>query len=76
MKAYQYAVILHPDPHGGFAVSVPAFPEIATQGETVEEAIAMAKDAIQLYLDFLKERGDPIPVERAHPQAIVVDVAA
>jgi predicted RNase H-like HicB family nuclease len=76
MKAYEYAVILHPDPHGGFAVSVPAFPEIATQGETVEEAIAMAKDAIQLYLDFLKERGEPIPAEKAHPQAIVVDVAA
>jgi predicted RNase H-like HicB family nuclease len=76
MKAYQYALLLHPDADGGFAVSVPAFPEIATQGETVEEAIAMAKDAIQLYLDYLKERGEPIPVEAAHPQAIVIDIAA
>ena len=76
MKGYQFTIILHPDPQGGYAVSVPAFPEIATQGETVEEAIAMAKDAIQLYLDFLKERGEPIPEERLHLQAVVVDVAA
>jgi predicted RNase H-like HicB family nuclease len=76
VKSYQYTVILHPDPEGGYAVSVPAFPEIATQGETVEEAIAMARDAIELVIEYLKEKGQPIPEETAHPQAIIVDVAA
>ena len=34
-----------------------------TQGETFEEAKAMARDAIQAYLASLVKHGDPIPQE-------------
>lgn len=47
-----------------------------TQGETLEEAIAMAKDAIRLFIETLIENGGPVPEEREHPQAITVSVAA
>lgn len=77
MNSYQYAIILHPDPEeGGYTVTVPALPGCITQGETIEEAIAMAKDVIRLYVESLIAEGEPVPEERDHPQAIVIDVAA
>jgi predicted RNase H-like HicB family nuclease len=33
---------------GGYSVTVPALPEVATQGETVEEALTMTREAIEL----------------------------
>jgi len=77
MSEYQYTIILHPDPdEGGYTVTVPALPGCVTQGETLEEAIAMAKDAIRLYIESLRADGEVIPEEREHPQAIIVDIAA
>jgi antitoxin HicB len=77
MKEYQYTIILHPDlEEGGYTVTVPALPGCVTQGETLEEAIAMAKDAIRLYVESLIADGEAVPEEREHPQAIIVNVAA
>lgn len=49
---HSYSVILEPQPDGGFTVLVPALPEVVTEGETEEEALAMARDAIRLVLDY------------------------
>lgn len=77
MSSYQYTIILHPDPEeGGYTVTVPALPGRITQGDTLEEAIAMAKDAIRLHVESLITDGEPVPEERDHPQAIVINVAA
>lgn len=77
MNTYHYTIILHPDTEeGGYTVTVPTLPGCVTQGETLEDAIAMAKDAIRLYIDTLITDGVPVPEEHEHPQAIVIDVAA
>jgi len=77
MSQYEYTIILHPDTEeGGYTVTVPALPGCVTQGETLEEAIAMAKDAIRLYIETLIDEGEPIPEEHEHPQAIIINVAA
>ena len=77
MRRYRYTIFLHPEPEeGGYSVSVPALPGCHTQGETIEEAIAMAKDAIKLYVEDLVACGEPVPEEAEHPQAIVIDVDA
>lgn len=61
----EYEVVLQPEPEGGFSVFVPELPSVATQGETREEAYAMAKEAIEGYLEVMQEEGMPIPtVER------------
>ncbi len=65
MSALEYAVILEPEAEGGFSVSVPAFPEIHMQGEDVEDALAMARDAIQLSLAVRRDEGDPVPAPDA-----------
>ncbi len=77
MREYRYTIILQPDPEeGGYTVTVPALPGVVTQGESVEEAIAMAKDAIHLHIESLIADGEPVPEEREHPQAITISVAA
>ncbi len=77
MNAYRYTIILHPEPEeGGYSVTVPALPGCVAQGETLEEAIALAKEAIALHVVGLREEGEPVPEETDHPQALVVDVAA
>ncbi|MBI3969794.1 MAG: type II toxin-antitoxin system HicB family antitoxin [Chloroflexi bacterium] len=76
-REYSYAIILHPDEEeGGYTVTVPALPGCVTQAETLEEAIAMARDAIGLYLESLLADGQPIPEERERPQAVTIRVAA
>jgi predicted RNase H-like HicB family nuclease len=77
MNDRRYTIILYPDTEeGGYTVVVPALPGCITQGETIEEAIAMGKDAIQLYVETLLADGLPVPEEQEHLQAIVVGVAA
>ena len=58
---YTYKIHLHKEEEGGFTVNVPALPGCITYGENLDEAIDMAKEAIQLYLEELKERGETIP---------------
>ena len=51
-------VILHPDlEDGGFWVECPALPGCASQGDTVEEALAMVKDAIEGHLEVEADKG-------------------
>lgn len=76
-KQRRYTIILYPEPEeGGYSVIVPALPGCATQGDTLEEAIAMAKDAIALYIEDLEKHGEAVPEEEEHPQAITISVAA
>ena len=70
-----FTVLLEPAEEGGFIVHVPALPEICTQGDTEAEAIAMAKDAIELVISSRKERGENIPDEPGHPLVHKVTVA-
>jgi len=58
---FTYKILLHKEPEGGFTVTVPALPGCVTYGEDIEEAIAMAKEAIELYIEVLQERGEPVP---------------
>jgi predicted RNase H-like HicB family nuclease len=54
----------------------PALPGVVTQGRTVEEAIALAKDAVALHIAGLVAHGEPVPEERERPQVLTIRVAA
>jgi antitoxin HicB len=56
-----YTIIIEPAEEGGYVVTCPALRGLATQGETLDEARAMAADAIQGYLECLQEDGLPVP---------------
>jgi len=57
----RYAVVLEPELEGGFSVSVPALPEAHTQGETLEEALANAREVVLAVVTDRQKHGDPIP---------------
>ncbi len=77
MNGRRYTILLTQDPEdGGYTVRVPALPGCNTQGDTIEEAISNAREAIAVYLADLEASGEPIPEEAAPTQAIVIDVAA
>jgi antitoxin HicB len=68
----RYPVIIEPD-GSSFFVSFPDIPEALTQGETSEEALAMAKDALETALEFYfdDERTVPLPSKPKRGQAVV-----
>jgi len=70
-----YTVILEPQPEGGFTAHVPALPEVVTEGDTEDEALAMVRDAIELVLAHRKENGLPVPSD-AEPAVRKVTVTA
>ena len=49
----KFMVMLEPAEEGGFNVSVPALDGCFTQGETEEESLKNAKEAILCYLEGL-----------------------
>ncbi len=61
MKVLSYRLLLRPEPEGGFTVIVPALPGCITCGRTIAEAKEMAADAIAVYVESLKEHGEPVP---------------
>lgn len=63
MKTVHYNVIYQPEAEGGYNVIVPAIPEICTFGETLEEAKAMALDAIKCFLESAAQHNEPFPVD-------------
>lgn len=65
MKVLSYRILLRKEPEEGYTVIVPSLPGCVTYGETIEDAIAMAREAIELYLESLREHGEDIPTEEA-----------
>ncbi len=68
---YSFTVLLEPAEEGGYIVTCPALPGLVTEGDTLEEARAMAADAIRGYLEALRKDGLPIPADaEATPESI------
>ena len=74
-SSYSYSVILEPQEGGGFTVLVPALPEVVTEGENEQEALANAEEAIRAVLEYRQEQGMTLPVD-AQPEIRRVTVAA
>ena len=46
-------MVVEEDEEGGYVVYVPVLPGCHSQGDTLDEALANIKEAIELYLDVL-----------------------
>ena len=68
-------VILDPDvDEGGYTVTVPALPGCITEGDSFEEAIANAHEAIVGYVEDAVRHGEPVPIEDAGMVVTAVQV--
>lgn len=57
----QYIALIHKDPDSDYGVSFPDLPGVATAGSTLDEARAMAVEALALHLEGMAEDGEDIP---------------
>ena len=57
----EYSVIVHEAEEGGYWIEVPALPGCYSQGESREEALGNAREAIALYVEALREEGRDLP---------------
>ena len=67
MRLYKFTAVLKPEREGKntfYQVGVPALPEIVTFGESVEEAVFMAQDALELVVLSRLEEGEVIPKDK------------
>lgn len=60
-KCLNYTVVFQPAEEGGYTVFVPAIPGCITQGDTLDEARRMAKEAIELCVESLQTDGAVVP---------------
>ena len=74
MKILSYSVKIHAAEEGGFWAEVPALPGCFTQGETLDEVLAVAKNAIEGYLEGLVRHGERVPIEEKSNLVGVMDV--
>ena len=74
MKIYSFKVIMTPDETGGYVVTCPALPGLVTEGDTLEEARAMAADAIRCYLEVLQVDGELIPADNHIIEKVTVKI--
>jgi predicted RNase H-like HicB family nuclease len=61
MDNYIFPALFEPCEEGGYCITFPDLPGIVTEGNTIEEAYAMAKDALELHLWGMEDDNDPIP---------------
>lgn len=65
-QVLSYRILLRAEPEGGYTVTVPTLPGCITFGDTITEAIAMAREAIELYLESL-HYASPASTTKARP---------
>jgi len=61
MKVLNFKVLLEPDEDGGYVVTCPSLQGCYSQGDTVEEALANIREAIELCLEDMEAHGETIP---------------
>jgi predicted RNase H-like HicB family nuclease len=61
---HRYTVVIEEDEDGGFVATCPSLNHVASQGATTEEAVANLKEAMEVYIETLREHGTPVPGPR------------
>ena len=58
---YKIPLLLEPQPEGGYTVTSPMLPELVTEGDSIDEALANVKDAIAAVIELYRENGRTFP---------------
>lgn len=58
---YKIPILFAAQPEGGFVVTSPLLPELVTEAETVEEALANTQDALAAVVELYRDIGRPFP---------------
>ena len=70
----KFTVLIEKNENEGYTVTVPSLPGCVTQGDTWDETIANAKEAIAGHIEALRTLGKQIPIEV--PVKVPIEVGA
>lgn len=54
-RLYKLPLVFEPQPEGGYTVTCPLIPELVTEGDTVEDALANVKDALKAVIEAYED---------------------
>jgi antitoxin HicB len=60
---YRIPLILTPQPEGGYTVTSSTIPELVTEGDTIQEALAHVQDALQAAIELYADLGKTLPAD-------------
>ena len=64
---FKYEIIIYWSKEDeAYIAEVPELPGCVAHGDTYDETLASAKQAIELWIETAKEFGDPIPEAKGH----------
>ena len=58
---YKIPLVLTPQPDGGYTVTSPLLPELVTEGDSMDEALANVKDAVAAVIETYQDLGRSLP---------------
>ena len=61
LMLYKIPLLLSPQPEGGFTVTSPLLPELVTEGDTLDDALANARDALAAVIEVYEDLGRALP---------------
>jgi predicted RNase H-like HicB family nuclease len=67
-QAAAYIVLVHKDEGTSYGVSFPDVPGCISAGDTLEQALVNAREALSFHFDGMRDDGDPIPAPRSYEQ--------
>jgi antitoxin HicB len=69
-QLYKVPLMLTLQPEGGYTVTSPLLPELVTEGDTLDEALAHVQDAVYAVVELYEDLGKPLPASlRQSPEA-------
>lgn len=74
MEHLFYKIVIEPQPEGGFTAFVPKLPGCVSEGETYAETVENAKEALELYIETLRDRHRKITIDDTHITEVCVKV--
>ena len=58
---YRVPLVLTPQPEGGYTVTSPLFPELITEGDSIDEALGNVADAFTAVIELYEDLGRSLP---------------
>lgn len=72
MEKHHFTVIFEREEDGGYHAFCPALKGCHAQGDTYDEALANIHEAIEAYLESLRDHDEPVPVEDVRVEPVEV----
>ena len=66
---YRMPLLLTPQPEGGYTVTSPLLPELVTEGDSLDEALENAREAIAAVIELYQDLGRSLPQNTQIPDA-------